>query len=48
MGEQFDAIETIADLGSGSPAAGKSANWNFSEKLGGNGQSWPMHFSLLA
>ena len=41
MGEQFDAIETIADLGSRiSAAAGKSANLELFprfEKLGGNG-----------
>ena len=41
MGEQFDAVETIADLGSRiSAAAGKSANLELFprfEKLGGNG-----------
>ena len=41
MGEQFEAVETIADLGSRiSAAAGKSANLELFprfEKLGGNG-----------
>ena len=44
MGEQFDAIETIADLGSRiSAAAGKSANLELFprfEKLGGNGSHY--------
>ena len=52
MGEQLDAVETIADLGSRiSAAAGKSANLELFprfENSGVMGPSWPMPYCHLA